>query len=315
MGYGSWVVAACPGSCFGDGLRGRRPATVCNRACEMIGPYRRKSLVWLAMVIGGFVLAAVVHGELDLHAAVVLLGLCFACELIDSGLGMGYGTILTPTLLFIGYEPQDIVPTVLLSELLSGFSAAYFHNEIKNADLSLRGRDLVPAVILAGGSFAGVSAGVVVAINLPKDLLAMLIGCVILMSGFFVVLLSRKVLEYRKWKMFLLSVVASFNKAVSGGGYGPLVTSGQILSGVQGKASVGITSFAEAFTCLFGVTLFLMHGEHINPELLIPMCAGALSSVPFSVFAINKAKEDHLKIVIGIMTMAMGGLTIYKAMS
>ena len=33
-----------------------------------------------------------------------------------------------------------------------------------------------------------------------------------------------------------VAAVASFNKAVPGGGYGPLVTSGQILSGVQGKA-------------------------------------------------------------------------------
>lgn len=277
--------------------------------------YRNRSIIWLAVVLGAFVFATLAHGDLDIHDTIALLGLCFACELIDSGLGMGYGTILTPTLLLIGYEPQDIVPTVLLSELLSGFAAAYFHNEIKNVDLSFRGKDLLPAAILAGGSLAGVSGGVLVAVNISKDALAMLIGCIILSSGFFVVLLSRKVIEYRKWKMLFLSTVASFNKAVSGGGYGPLVTSGQILSGVQGRASVGITSFAEAFTCLFGVTFFLMKGEYLNLELLIPMCAGALSSVPFSVFAINKTKEDYLKIVIGIMTMLMGVLTIYKAMN
>jgi uncharacterized membrane protein YfcA len=277
--------------------------------------FKNKSVLWLAFVIGAFVLAATLHGSLNIHDTFVLLGLCFACELVDSGLGMGYGTILTPTLLLIGYEPQDIVPTVLLSELLSGSTAAYFHNEIKNVDLSLRGKDILSAATLAAGSLAGVTAGVFVAVNISKDTLAILIGCIILLSGFFVVLLSRKAIEYRRWKMLLLSAIASFNKAVSGGGYGPLVTSGQILSGVQGKASVGITSFAEAFTCLFAVTLFLIKGGHLNLDLFIPMCAGALSSVPFSVFAINKAKEDHLKIVIGVMTMAMGGLTIWKAMN
>jgi uncharacterized membrane protein YfcA len=113
--------------------------------------------------------------------------------------------------------------------------------------------------------------------------------------------------------MVLLSAIASFNKAVSGGGYGPLVTSGQILSGVQSRASVGITSFAEAFTCMVAVTFFIIRGGWINLELLIPMIAGALSSVPFAVFAINKANEDHLKIIIGVLTMVMGGLTIWKA--
>jgi hypothetical protein len=92
-----------------------------------------------------------------------------------------------------------------------------------------------------------------------------------------------------------------------------LVTSGQILSGVQGKAAVGITSFAEAFTCLVAVVLFLLKGGYISYGIFIPMITGALSSVPFSVYAINKANEDHLKILIGILTMAMGMLTIYKS--
>lgn len=115
--------------------------------------------------------------------------------------------------------------------------------------------------------------------------------------------------------MLVLSAVASFNKAVSGGGYGPLVTSGQILSGVRGKASVGITSFAEAFTCLLAVTLFLVKGGWINLVVFVPMCAGALTSVPFSVFVINHARENLLKTVIGVVTMVMGALTIFKAVS
>lgn len=276
--------------------------------------YRRKSSVWVLTIVGFFVLAVWIHGGIDLRTALMLVGLCFACELIDSGLGMGYGTILTPTLLLLGHQPQDIVPTVLLSELLSGFTASFFHHEIKNVELGFRGKDFKPAAILASGSIAGVTVGVLVAVHLPKGVLSMVIGCIILMSGLFVILLSRRVIEYRMWKMLILSAVASFNKALSGGGYGPLVTSGQILSGVQGKASVGITSFAEAFTCLLAVTLFLAKGGFINLVIFIPMCAGALISVPFAVFAINKSNEDHLKVVIGVLTLAMGALTIYKAL-
>lgn len=276
--------------------------------------YRRKSIVWLALIAAAFAFGISSPREIDPGKAAILVALCFACELIDSGLGMGYGTILTPTLLFLGYEPQDIVPTILLSELLSGFAASFFHNEIKNVELSFRGRDFVPAAILAGGSVVGVTAGVLVALNVPKAVLNLGIGCIILTSGLFVVLLSRRVLKYSTWKMLLLSTVASFNKAVSGGGYGPLVTSGQILSGVESKASVGITSFAEAFTCLFAVTLFLIKGGWINMAVFIPMCAGALSSVPFAAFAINRFNAGRLKIVIGVISMSMGVLTIYKAL-
>lgn len=277
--------------------------------------FHRKGIFWVTGILVLFLLALVAHGGLDLRMAFLLLGLCFACELVDSGLGMGYGTILTPTLLLLGYSPADIVPTVLLSELLSGFSAAFFHHEIKNVNLSFRGPDLKPALILATGSIAGVTIGVLVAVALPKDVLSMAIGCIIMTSGLFVILLSRKVICYKVWKMILLSIIASFNKAVSGGGYGPLVTSGQILSGVQSRSSVGITSFAEAFTCLLAVSFFLAKGGYINLLLFIPMVTGALISVPFAVFAINKANENHLKILIGALTFSMGALTIFKALT
>ena len=277
--------------------------------------YEYKGLLWIILVISLFALAMWNHGGIGLKDAALLFGLCFICELVDSGLGMGYGTILTPALLLIGYDAHDIVPTVLLSEFLSGFTASFFHNEIGNVALGFRGKDFKPAIILVSGSIAGVTAGVFLALSLPTTVLNMGVGCIIFLSGFFVLLLSSRIIEYRNWKMGMLSLVASFNKAVSGGGYGPLVTSGQILSGVHSKSSVGITSFAEAFTCLLAVALFLTKGGWINLVIFIPMCAGALISVPFSVFVINKVREDLLKTVIGMLTMVMGAVTILKALS
>lgn len=276
--------------------------------------YGMKSSIWIAAVILICSTAGWFHGRIELTPGIVLFGLCFSCELVDSALGMGYGTILTPAMLFMGYGPEDIVPTILVSELLSGFAAAFFHNEIKNVDLGFRGKDMKPALILAGGSVLGVSLGVATALRLPDNVLKVSIGCVIVLSGLFVILLSQKIIVYKNWKMLLLSGVASFNKSLSGGGYGPLVTSGQILSGVKGKSAVGITSFSEAMTCLVAATLFLLQGGHVNTKIFIPMCAGALISVPFSVFAINRAQEDQLKIVIGMLTMTMGGFTIYKSL-
>jgi uncharacterized membrane protein YfcA len=275
--------------------------------------YSKKARVWLVAIAGLFALALLLRPSMASERWIVLLGVCFACELIDSGLGMGYGTILTPTLLLLGYAPSDIVPTILFSELLSGAAATFFHGELGNIDFGPGGADRRRASILAAGSVVGVSAGVILAARVPDDALRVLIGCVILLSGMFVILLARRVVVYRVWKMVTLAGVASFNKAISGGGYGPLVTSGQILSGVQGKAAVGITSFAEAATCLVAVVLFLTQGGYLRFDLLVPMVAGALASVPFSAFAIHRTHEAHLKLVIGILTAGMGVLLLYKA--
>ena len=45
-----------------------------------------------------------------LTVSIVLLA--FMCELIDSSLGMAYGTTLMPLLLVLGYEPTEIVSAV-----------------------------------------------------------------------------------------------------------------------------------------------------------------------------------------------------------
>jgi len=280
----------------------------------MTGAFKQKSSIWILGILILSVLGIATHPDVAWRSAMVLFGLAFVCELVDSGLGMGYGTILTPVLLFMGYKPHDIVPTVLLSELLSGFTAAFFHNTVKNVELNLRGADFRPAAILAGGSIVGVTVGVLTAIRVPADVLKLGIGCIIFTSGLVVIVLARRVIRYRSLNMLALAAVASFNKAASGGGYGPLVTSGQILSGVRTQASVGITSFAEAFTCLFAVILFLLKGGSINPVLLIPMCGGALLSVPFAVAAIKRSREVQLRLIIGVVTLIMGAFTIYKAL-
>ena len=67
--------------------------------------------------------------------AVFVIILAFLCEYIDSSLGMGYGTTLAPLLLILGYNPLQVVPAILFSELISGLSAAFFHHRFKNSNL------------------------------------------------------------------------------------------------------------------------------------------------------------------------------------
>ena len=47
--------------------------------------------------------------------------LSFIFETLDSTLGMGYGTTLTPILLLLGFDVLQIVPCILISELITGF--------------------------------------------------------------------------------------------------------------------------------------------------------------------------------------------------
>ncbi len=273
-----------------------------------------KRKLWLVGVIGLYVFASLAWRGGIPPTDIGLITLCFFCELMDSSLGMGYGTTLTPVLLAVGYQPLELVPTILLSEFLSGFASSYFHHESGNVDFSRRSRDSRIALLLALGSVVGVSVGVSLAVQIPTHVLKIVIGTIITLAGISIWILHNRVLVYRTWKMFALASVASFNKALSGGGYGPLMTSGQILSGIKGKSSVGITSFAEGFTCLVGVILFLGKGQGFTLDLLVPVLTGALLSVPFSTEFVKHINENIFKKMIAALTVVMGLFTIFKVL-
>ncbi len=267
---------------------------------------------WFLCVTGFFILAIMVCDIPLSWGMAGLITLCFFCELMDSSLGMGYGTTLTPVLLAFGYEPLELVPTILLSEFLSGFASSYFHHDTGNVDFTRQSRDFRVAMLLALGSVVGVTIGVNIAVQIPTYILKLVIGLIITTAGISIWALHSRTFMFKTWKMFLLASVASFNKALSGGGYGPLLTSGQLLSGINGKASVGITSFAEGFTCMVGVILFLGKGQGFTLDLLVPVLAGALLSVPISTEFVKHINEVSLKKVIAILTMIMGLFTIIK---
>ena len=271
-----------------------------------------KKLLWLLLIVVAYLTFTVTRGEVFSWGSLGLIALCFSCELMDSSLGMGYGTTLTPILLAFGYQPLQLIPTILLSELLSGFASSYFHHDSGNVDFSRNSRDSKTAWLLALGSMIGVIIGVNVAVQIPTVLLKLFIGVIITLAGISIWILNNRTFVYKTWKMCVLALIASFNKALSGGGYGPLMTSGQILSGINSRASVGITSFAEGFTCLVGVILFLGKGQKFAPELMIPVITGALLSVPFSTEFVKHINEAMLKRVIAVLTTILGIFTLCK---
>jgi len=273
----------------------------------------RNKWIWVVLILLAFV-AMRTWQDAWAWTDLGIVALCFACELMDSSLGMGYGTTLIPILLAMGYQPLELVPTILFSELLSGFSASYFHHHSGNVDFSVRTRESRIAMLLALGSVVGVVIGVNLAIEMPAHILKLIIGIIITTAGIIIWIFHQRTFAYRTWKFFGLAMVASFNKAMSGGGYGPLMTSGQILSGVGSRASVAITSFAEGFTCLVGVILFLGKGQQFQMNLMVPVLTGALLSVPFSTEIVKVTHERLLRRIIAVLTVVMGLFTILKVL-
>ncbi|MBN1434485.1 sulfite exporter TauE/SafE family protein [Candidatus Fermentibacterales bacterium] len=262
-----------------------------------------------------------------------LAGLAFACEYVDSTLGMGYGTALTPLLLLMGWSPLAVVPAILLSELFTGTFAAVMHHRAGNVFFDFshdsehwiakkmgrlgyvpKSRDSRIAMVLGACSLVGAVGAVLLAINISGLALRLFIGGVVLSMGVLILLRHRKGLRFSWGRIVGLGVLAAFNKGLSGGGYGPLVTSGQILSGVESRSSVAITSLAEGFTCLVGVLTYLALRTQADWSLAPCLVVGAMLSVPFSAWTVKRISLGRLTLFVGIATTLLGILTLLKAL-
>jgi hypothetical protein len=269
--------------------------------------------------------------------AIAIILLAFFCEYLDSTLGMGYGTTLTPVLLLFGFSPLQIVPAVLISELITGFMAGFFHHKEGNVNFKPETTDfslimnqlhalgyvesfkrgipthLKVALLLALCSVVGTVFAVVTAISISKFWLTLYIGCLVLAMGIIILICRNKTYKFSWKKIISLGLIASFNKGMSGGGYGPLVTGGQILAGLEGKNAIGITSLAEGITCLVGVIVyFFASSKPIDWRLASLIVLGAVCSVPFTAKTVKKINTKKLNLFIGILTTILGVVTLFK---
>jgi uncharacterized membrane protein YfcA len=278
--------------------------------------------------------------ELSWGLIVGLVILAFVCEYFDSTLGMGYGTTLTPLLLIMGYSPLQIVPVILISELFSGLLAGFLHHREGNVNLKPKTLNLmvinkrlgelghieafkqdVPkhlkvALLLTLCSVVGTVLAVFLAVNLPKFWIKLYIGILVLAMGIVILVCFNKNFDFSWKKIIGLGLLASFNKGISGGGYGPVVTSGQILSGVKGKSAVGITSLAEGLTCAVGITSYFLLSQNALDLKLTPfIMTGAILSVPFSAKSVKIINEKKLKLSIAVLTIVLGTYTIINTLN
>ena len=86
-----------------------------------------------------------------------------------------------------------------------------------------------------------------------------------------------------------------------------------MLSGVDSKSAIGITSFAEGVTCFVGIVMYMfVQGKSFDMQLAPWLCIGAVLSVPLSAFTVRKVSSSKLKLLIAMITIALGLFTLLK---
>lgn len=279
--------------------------------------------VWLA-VLGLALAAALTDGSQGWLAswsghtapieqsALVLLLLALACEFVDATIGMGYGTTLTPILIVLGYPVSMIVPAALLSQLLANISAAFFHHKTGNFDFWNDHQTRNTGLLMGGVGLVVSIVAMQVALQLPDRYLRTAITVMVIGIGLFMLLGSRLKLRFRMRNVGILAGLAAFNKAFSGGGFGPLVCGGQVLVGLPVRSAVASTAVAEAIVCTAAVASYYASGNSIPLFLLLPLLAGALLSTPLSALTLRRLPQGLVKRLMAIAILLLAAYALWQ---
>ena len=249
------------------------------------------------------------------YATVTLVILALGCEFIDATIGMGYGTTLTPVLILLGYPVHMIIPATVLSQLGGNISAAFFHHQLGNVDFLRDHKARNSALIMGGLGLLVAMMTASLAIKIPGRMLQPIVASIVLAMGVFL-LVARQIKPTFRWRnIAILSMLAAFNKSLTGGGYGPLVCGGQILAGINVRSAVATTAVAEAVVCVATVGTYWLSGVRMPLELLLPLMAGALLSTPLSALVLRKMSIELAKKLMGLAISVLGLLALLKVIT
>lgn len=234
----------------------------------------------------------------------------FLTAVIDIVFGMGFGLTMTPVLLLMGYSPHEIVPALLFSSLIGNLISPLFHHKFKNVDFSLCSKHFNMSILIGVLGVIGSFIGASISVGTSDFYLGLYIGLLIMGLGLFL-LLNRKLRAKFTWRKLAFSALfGSFNKGISGSGFGPIITTGMIIMDVNEKAAVSIQTFAELFVSIAGFLTFLLSGSQISWELLLPLSAGVLLSAPLAAFVVHKFDNRKLRTAIASVIIVLGLLTL-----
>jgi len=243
---------------------------------------------------------------------------------MDSAAGMGFGTGLAPLLLLMGYNSLQVVPALLISEAITGVMDAVFDHEFENVQFSFRPLNETTKITLYIALFGCIATFASVflthfAIKFPEILIKTYVAILVLFMGVFGVLRIKikniKAYSYKPKMLFAFSAIAGFNKGIGGGGYGPVVTLGQIFSGIYEKSATAIVSFAEGLVSITGILVFFLIsylGVNVDLSILPSIFTGGFFAAILAPYLVRVLPNKVWKYTIPIYAIGIGIYLILK---
>lgn len=241
-----------------------------------------------------------------MEPALVLYALAgFAAQLVDSALGMAFGSLSSALLLATGFPPQSLSATVHMAEVFGGGASALSHWRMKNIDPVVLKKLLVPAII-------GAALGALLVTRFDGAALRPWLGFYFTVIGSVVIIktLRPALIPLVHAHRETLGFFGGFFDAFGGAGWGEFVSSGLLLRGSDVRTSIGSLNTVEFIVSVTVSVVFFSTTGITSWPAIIALSAGAIIAAPFGALLCKVAPAFPLKLCVGGLIVAIGLKTL-----
>lgn len=236
----------------------------------------------------------------------LIVAVAFIAKVIHATIGMGFGIMMTFVFLFLGYDPTEVVTSILVAQTTGQILAAFFHQRFKNVNFSKGSRELKITLVIIVLSLIGAVIGPLIQVNVPKFYMRLFTSSVIVALGVFMLIKLKSSSSFSWSKLGVMGFSAGFLKGLTGCGYGPVLTAGQIIIGVEGKSAIGITMLSGPLMFLTSIITYMLANASINWYLSLYITIAVALATPLAAFFLKRIRSDQLKFMLSISTIIMG---------
>ncbi|MCF7917932.1 sulfite exporter TauE/SafE family protein [Candidatus Gracilibacteria bacterium] len=272
-------------------------------------------------------------------ALLPFVGIGFIAQLIDGGIGMGFGIISNSIFMSLGIPPAVSSASIHTVQIFTTGVSGFFHWKQENVEKSL----FLNLVI------TGVIGGILGALFLSwvnGDYIKPFIALYLLILGVSVLkkAISRiyeKDIEYHPFPLRLigngmskvislfqpkgefisslfariLGFVGGILDAIGGGGWGPVVTSTLIAKDHSPRYSIGSVNAAEFFlTFSMAFTFLFSLGMLVGWQPIVGLLIGGGLGAPISSYACRRILPRFLMLVVGFLIISLSIWILYNSL-
>jgi len=241
--------------------------------------------------------------KITMEYFLILILMATVMEIVDSSIGMMYGTLLAPLLVSLGFDPIVAVPALLLSQAVGGIGGSLSHQKFRNADFRGWTKDIKVALAMIIPGLAVVFLGVFIAVSISQFYVKLYIAVLVLVMS--ILCLTGTNYTFAWWKHVLVGTLAAFNKALSGGGFGPVTSTGGIIGGLTARVSIATTTLAEVFICSASVIIYLFY-TNLDYKLAMVLSIGAVVGGSVGPYISSRVNHRILRIVVAVVGLLSG---------